>query len=66
MKTFSLALLIFASASIAQAGTLTLVPTEITEWKAVQARVESRDVVPARARIGGVIEELTISEGDQG
>tara|TARA_R110002020_G_scaffold136630_2_gene304568 strand:+ start:19046 stop:20014 length:969 start_codon:yes stop_codon:yes gene_type:complete len=64
MKTFSLALLIFASASIAQAGTLTLVPTEITEWKAVQARVESRDVVPARARIGGVIEELTISEGD--
>lgn len=64
MKLFSIALLLFVSASAVQAETLTLSPTEITEWKAVQARVESRDIVPARARIGGVIEELTISEGD--
>ncbi len=64
MKMLSLALLLSVSASMAQAETLTLSPTEITEWKAVQARVESRDIVPARARIGGVIEELTISEGD--
>lgn len=59
-----LALLLFASTSVVEAETLTLSPTHITEWKAVQARVESRDIVPARARIGGVIEELTISEGD--
>ena len=64
MKTLSFALLVFASTAMAQAETLTLAPTEITEWKAVQARVETRDVVPARARIGGVIEELTVSEGD--
>ncbi|MDP2120176.1 MAG: efflux RND transporter periplasmic adaptor subunit [Hoeflea sp.] len=64
MKISSFALLVLASTSFAQAETLTLSLTEITEWKAVQARVESRDVVPARARIGGVIEELTISEGD--
>ena len=64
MKTLSLALLAAVSATVAQAETLTLSPTVITEWKAVQARVESRDVVPARARIGGVIQELTISEGD--
>ncbi|MDF1608527.1 efflux RND transporter periplasmic adaptor subunit [Hoeflea sp. YIM 152468] len=59
-----LAILILASASVAGAATLTLSPTDITEWKAVQARVESRDIVPARARIGGVIEQLSVSEGD--
>jgi RND family efflux transporter MFP subunit len=64
MNILRLALIIFASASGAGAETLTLSPTQITEWKAVQARVESRDIVPARARIGGVIEELSISEGD--
>jgi hypothetical protein len=50
MKMLSFALLVSVSASVAQAETLTLSPTEITEWKAVQARVESRDIVPARAR----------------
>jgi len=64
MKKLSYALLVFAVAGVAQAETVTLSPTQITEWKAVQARVESRDIVPARARIGGVIEELTVSEGD--
>lgn len=64
MKMLSFALLAVVSSGIAHAESLTLAPTEITEWKAVQARVESRDIVPARARIGGVIEELTISEGD--
>lgn len=64
MKTFIFVLTALLSASATQAETLTLSPTEIIEWKAVQARVESRDVVPARARIGGVIEQLTISEGD--
>jgi len=64
MRIFSFALVALVFASVAQAETVTLSPTEITEWKAVQARVESRDIVPARARIGGVIEELTISEGD--
>jgi len=64
MKTLSFALIMLVSSNMAQAETLTLQPTAITEWKAVQARVESRDVVPARARIGGVIEELSISEGD--
>ena len=48
----------------ALAGTLTLQPTEITEWKAVYGRVEARDNVPARARIGGIVVELVVSEGD--
>lgn len=64
MKTRSLILAVLLLANGAEAETLSISPTEITEWKAVQARVESRDIVPARARIGGVIEELMISEGD--
>lgn len=68
MKThLALALALSAStlaALPAQAETLTLALTDITEWKAVYGRVESRDTVPARARIGGVIVALSVSEGD--
>ncbi|MCB1312183.1 MAG: efflux RND transporter periplasmic adaptor subunit [Sedimentitalea sp.] len=46
------------------AETLTLTETPVTEWKAVYGRVEARESVPARARIGGLVEELTVSEGD--
>ncbi len=48
----------------ASAGTMTLSPSDITEWKAVYGRVEARDMVPARARLGGIVVELTVSEGD--
>lgn len=51
-------------ASAAMAETLTLSPTAIAEWKPVYGRVEARDTVPARARIGGVVVDLTVSEGD--
>jgi RND family efflux transporter MFP subunit len=37
----------------------------IPEMKAVFGQVESRIVVPARARIGGSVRELRISQGDQ-
>jgi RND family efflux transporter MFP subunit len=50
--------------SPALAGTLTLTPTTVTEWKAVYGRVEARDTVPARARIGGVIAVLDVTEGE--
>lgn len=46
------------------AETLTLEPTPITEWKAVYGRVEARETIPARARIGGLLVELTVTEGD--
>lgn len=54
-----------AAASPAIAGTLELVPQPIIEWKAVYGRVEARDLVPARARIGGTVVELLVSEGDE-
>lgn len=46
------------------AETLTLAPETITEWKPIYGTVEPRNEVPARARIGGVIDELLVTEGD--
>ena len=62
-KTLTAALLL-AMAHPALAGSLTLQPTDMTEWKAVYGQVEAKDTVPARARIGGVITELAVTEGD--
>ncbi|TSE12838.1 efflux RND transporter periplasmic adaptor subunit [Mesorhizobium intechi] len=50
--------------SPALAGTLTLAPTTVTEWKAVYGRVEARDTVPARARVGGLVVDLAVTEGE--
>lgn len=37
---------------------------EVTDWKAVYGRVETKDTLSARARLGGTLTELTVSEGD--
>lgn len=39
-------------------------PLMVPEMKAVFGRVESRIVVPGRARIGGVVQDVRVSEGD--
>ena len=52
------------AAGAASAGTLTLAPEAVTEWKPIYGTVEPRNDVPARARIGGVVEELLVTEGD--
>lgn len=49
----------------AMAGEFVVRPTTITEMKAVFGQVESRTVVPARARIGGTIREIRVSEGSE-
>lgn len=36
---------------------------EITEWKAVFGRVEARDMIPARSRIGGTLVSVDVTEG---
>lgn len=64
MPRAALALLLFA-AGVAHAATLTVHPTKVTDEKAVFATVESRNVVPARARIGGTITSLAIQRGDR-
>lgn len=61
-RMVALALTLSASASAAE--TLQVKPVTIPEWKAVYGRVEARDSVPARARIGGTVVELKVTEGD--
>lgn len=48
----------------ALAETITLKPIAVTEWKSVYGTVEARETVPARARIGGTVQSLAVSEGD--
>ncbi len=43
---------------------LVLVPVSVTEWKAVYGRIEARSRIPARARLGGTLVSLEVSEGD--
>ncbi|TCM85741.1 efflux RND transporter periplasmic adaptor subunit [Rhodovulum steppense] len=64
MKTLLSMLTLVAALPVA-AGELVLQPVEIREWKAVHGQVETRDRVPARARIGGTLVELKVTEGDR-
>jgi len=54
-----------ATAPSVAAEPFVLAPQDVPEWKAVYGRVEARDLVPARARIGGTVVELLVSEGDE-
>ncbi len=49
----------------AAAAEFTVEPVIVNETKAVFGQVESRDAVPARARIGGTISEIKVDEGSQ-
>ena len=53
-----------ASAPFAGAETLTASPRPVADEKAVFATVESISVVPARGRIGGIVVQLNVREGD--
>lgn len=55
------------SAAVAAAGAAEFVVRvqTIEETKAVFGQVESRDVVPARARIGGTLRQISVDEGAQ-
>jgi multidrug efflux pump subunit AcrA (membrane-fusion protein) len=54
---------LFAHKALAD-ETFTVAPTTVADEKAVFATVESANVVPARARIGGTVVELAVKEGD--
>jgi RND family efflux transporter MFP subunit len=55
--------LALAAPAFAQ-GAAPVKEVQLTEWKAVFGTVEARLRVPARARIGGTITELAVTEGD--
>lgn len=54
----------FVRAAFAQ-GSFVVAPKSVADEKAVFATVESANVVPARARIGGTVVELAVKEGDR-
>ncbi len=37
---------------------------EVQEWKAVFARIETRDRISARSQLGGIVKSIEVSEGD--
>lgn len=59
-----LLILLAALALPLAASAAPLQPVEVTEWKAVYGRIESRNRIPARARLGGTLVTLAVSEGD--
>ncbi|MEO6947563.1 MAG: efflux RND transporter periplasmic adaptor subunit [Nitrobacter sp.] len=63
--TAILAAAVIIAATAAVASEFVVKATTIPEMKAVFGQVESRIVVPARARIGGSVRELRISQGDE-
>ena len=63
-RVIALILALGATTSLVSAETIRIEPVTIPEWKAVYGRVEARDEVPARARIGGTLVALTVTEGD--
>lgn len=56
--------LALAAPDAARAELLEVRPVQLTDWKAVFGRVEARDRLPARARLGGTLTELAVKEGD--
>ena len=58
-------LVAFAVRPALAADTFTVAPKPIADEKAVFATVESANVIPARARIGGTVAELGVKEGDE-
>ncbi|MFZ2102029.1 MAG: efflux RND transporter periplasmic adaptor subunit [Oricola sp.] len=64
LAAISSAMALALMTSTAFAETIKLEPTAVTDWKAVYARIEARDRIPARARLGGTLVELNVIEGD--
>jgi len=64
MRLFLAGFALLCVASSAAAGTLVIQPVAVPEWKAVYGRVEARDSLAARARVGGTLVSLNVSEGD--
>ncbi len=60
----SLALFVFFAQGARAQDTFVVAPEKVADEKSVFATVESTDVVPARARIGGTVVALAVKKGD--
>lgn len=65
MRALLSLILLMAAAVPALAETFEVARQTVTEWKPVYGQVATRDRVPARARIGGTVRALDVSEGDR-
>jgi RND family efflux transporter MFP subunit len=65
IRPLAIALVLVGLPAAATAQTFTVAPATVGDAKAVFATVESANVVPARARIGGTVAELAVKEGDE-
>lgn len=65
MRTLIAIVALAASLPLASlAEDLQLAEVSVTEWKAVYGRIEARSRIPARARLGGTLVSLEVTEGD--
>ncbi|MDO9524508.1 MAG: efflux RND transporter periplasmic adaptor subunit [Gemmobacter sp.] len=65
MRTLIALVALVASLPLASlAEEVPLAPVSVTEWKAVYGRIEARSRIPARARLGGTLVSLEVTEGD--
>lgn len=65
LAALTAAILAIALAAPASGTSIILAPISVQEWKAVYGRVEPRNTIPARARIGGTLVSLSVTEGDE-
>ncbi len=59
----SLLLLFFLPMAMQVQAETTAERADITQWKAVFGRIETRDRIPARSRLGGTLVSVDVSEG---
>ena len=59
----ALAVILVTASAAAAEQTIVVEQQQITEWKSVFGRVEVRDRVPARSRLGGTLVTLAVQEG---
>lgn len=64
LRVFSIAALLILQSGLGRAAEWTVQPVSVADEKAVYATVESANVVPARARIGGTIASIEVKRGD--
>ena len=61
-----LAMLLMLVPAVASAEeAMTARKVELTDWKAVFGRIEARDRIPARSRLGGTLLQVDVVEGSQ-
>lgn len=65
LRLILLLLVVLTGTRLALPADYVVNPIEVPVLKSVFGQVQSRDLVPARARIGGTLVEISIEEGDQ-